>query len=296
MVKRDFFTVEQPTKRDSSLFYLSSPPTKNWKSTIQGAFPTFTQISSAYWRPHGEGGQGAIVEFHRRKREGERGRERRGKRRVGADRLLHTHHHLDDYLSITAVTPASQFYCSFLYQALYTLISRLSHWVCFSRSSTIFHIMAASFNVLLALWVSQFLSLIGSDVTKFALRVWVFDSTGSVTQYALISFCTEAPALLLSPVLGLAIDRLPRRFVLIAADALGAVFTLALYFTGSPSPSTVLVSNIFSSLLGSVHWAAFSASAKLLLPPSGLVGFAAAAQFAPALSMLVRCLRGVLEI
>lgn len=138
----------------------------------------------------------------------------------------------------------------------------------------------------ICLWLSQFLSLVGSDITKFALRVWVYKETESVSQFALLAFCTEAPGILLSPFVGLAIDRLPRRAVLIGADVLSAACTLVLFVAG-PSTGLVVLCNVLGSLLGAVHWAAFTASATMLVPPAALVRFGGIVQFAPALSMLV---------
>ena len=142
--------------------------------------------------------------------------------------------------------------------------------------------------MLWALWLSQFLSLVGSDVTKFALRVWVYRTTQSVSQFTLIAFISEAPALLLSPALGLVVDKLPRRAVLIGSDVLAALCTLLLFFAESPPPSLVMAMNALGASLGAVHWSAFTASATMLVPPEALVRFGALAQFAPALSMLVR--------
>ena len=38
----------------------------------------------------------------------------------------------------------------------------------------------------LVIWLGQVVSLVGSGLTSFALGVWVFEQTGSATQFALI--------------------------------------------------------------------------------------------------------------
>jgi len=53
----------------------------------------------------------------------------------------------------------------------------------------------------------QFISLVGSSLTGFALGVWVYERTGSTTEYALISFFITVPGLLMSPVAGALVDR-----------------------------------------------------------------------------------------
>lgn len=62
-----------------------------------------------------------------------------------------------------------------------------------------------------ALWMTQMLSLIATDVTKFALRVFTYNATGSVSQFALITFFSEMPAILLSPFAGAVVDRYSRK-------------------------------------------------------------------------------------
>jgi hypothetical protein len=41
--------------------------------------------------------------------------------------------------------------------------------------------------VFLIVWLGQLVSLVGSSLTGFALGVWVYQHTGSVTQFAFIS-------------------------------------------------------------------------------------------------------------
>lgn len=50
-----------------------------------------------------------------------------------------------------------------------------------------------------AIWTGQSLSTLGSELTGFALGVWVFERTGSVTQLALIVLATLLPGILLTP-------------------------------------------------------------------------------------------------
>ena len=52
-----------------------------------------------------------------------------------------------------------------------------------SRGLTIFTIV----------WLGQFVSVIGSGLTSFALGVWIFERTGSVTQFALIGLFIVLP-------------------------------------------------------------------------------------------------------
>jgi len=54
----------------------------------------------------------------------------------------------------------------------------------------------------LTIWLGQVVSLVGSGLTGFALGVWVFEQTGSATQFALIGLSAVLPRVLLSPLAG----------------------------------------------------------------------------------------------
>ena len=49
------------------------------------------------------------------------------------------------------------------------------------------------------IWLGQVVSLVGSGLTSFALGVWVFERTGSATEFALIGLAAVLPRVLLSP-------------------------------------------------------------------------------------------------
>ena len=69
-----------------------------------------------------------------------------------------------------------------------------------------------------ALWIGQFLSVLATDVSQFALRTWTYQHTQSATQYAAVTFFSELPALAMSPVAGWLVDTQDRKTVLIGAD------------------------------------------------------------------------------
>ncbi len=80
----------------------------------------------------------------------------------------------------------------------------------------------------LALLCGQTVSMFGSSLTGFALGVWVYQSTGSVTRFALIAFCTTLPGIALLPLAGLIADRFDRRWVMLLSDTGAALGTLAI--------------------------------------------------------------------
>jgi MFS family permease len=72
-------------------------------------------------------------------------------------------------------------------------------------------------------WAGQFVSIIGTAMTKFALLIWAYQQTGKAATTAMFGFTALLPFVLLSPLAGMLVDRIDRKKVMIFAD-LGAGF------------------------------------------------------------------------
>lgn len=57
------------------------------------------------------------------------------------------------------------------------------------------------------LWSTQGLSQLGSTMTNFALMLWLYRSTGSALQTALLSICSYVPYILMSIFAGALSDK-----------------------------------------------------------------------------------------
>jgi len=77
-------------------------------------------------------------------------------------------------------------------------------------------------------WGGQLVSVIGTTVTGFALQIWVYLETGSVTALAIVSLFATMPAVLLSPLAGALVDRWDRRLAMLGADVLAGIGTLVI--------------------------------------------------------------------
>ena len=84
------------------------------------------------------------------------------------------------------------------------------------------------FQFFFLIWFGQLISLTGSGLTGFALGVWVYQQTGSVTQFALISLLTSLPGIIFSPIAGALVDRWDRRMAMILSDTGASVCTLSI--------------------------------------------------------------------
>lgn len=80
--------------------------------------------------------------------------------------------------------------------------------------------------VYICIWLGQVVSVMGSDLTGFALSVWVFQNTGSITQFSLIILCAEIPGIVLLPLVGAIVDRSDRRKIMILSNAGAGACTL----------------------------------------------------------------------
>ena len=119
------------------------------------------------------------------------------------------------------------------------------------------------------IWFGQLVSLIGSQLTGFALGVWVYDQTHSVLWLALTQIAQQAPFVLLSPLAGVLADRWNRRTAMVVSDfgASLAVFSAAVLFLGGHlQPWMVIPINFAMAAFNTLMWPAFTASVTLLVP------------------------------
>ena len=123
--------------------------------------------------------------------------------------------------------------------------------------------------VFLIVWFGQLVSLTGSGLTSFALGVWVYKSTGSVTQFSLILLSAMLPCILISPVAGALVDRWNRRWCMIVSDS-GAGITTAvlalLLATGSLEIWHIYLAVSLSSVFKAFQLPAYTASTSMLIP------------------------------
>jgi DHA3 family macrolide efflux protein-like MFS transporter len=116
--------------------------------------------------------------------------------------------------------------------------------------------------------LGQAISMLGSGLTSFAVGVWIYRKTGSVTQYALIAFCAVAPLTFLSPLAGALVDRWDRRRVMIASDAGAGAATLMLallFWAGRAELWSLCLATVASSVFRGLRFPALAASIPLMV-------------------------------
>src|SRR5215213_2910480 len=121
--------------------------------------------------------------------------------------------------------------------------------------------------------IGQFISLLGSGLTNFAIAVWILLRTGSVTQFGLLLLIVTLPGFFVTPIAGASADRWDRRWLMILSDTGAAVGTLAMavmFLFGEPSIWLIAAALAVSSICGSFRFPAYLASVPLLVPKEQL--------------------------
>ena len=140
------------------------------------------------------------------------------------------------------------------------------------------------------LWFGQMLSTLGSGMTAFALGIYAFQTTGTVSSFSGIIAALYLPAMVLKPIGGVMADRFDRKTLIVLGDVGGAavVVTLLAQVMAGGGDSFSLIGTMAIVAVGScfaaVREPAYKASVSDLIDRSqysraaGLVQLASAAQ------------------
>ncbi len=115
----------------------------------------------------------------------------------------------------------------------------------------------------------QLISFMGSGLTSFALGVWVFQKTGSITQYALISLSYLLPGIVLGPLMGALVDRWDRRRAMLISDLGAGISTLSIalvYMMGRLDIWYIYLAVFVSGAFSSLRMPSMTAAMTQLIP------------------------------
>src|SRR4029077_15920903 len=114
-----------------------------------------------------------------------------------------------------------------------------------------------------ALLVAQTVSLIGSQISGYAVSIAVFRTTGHATPLALVAFFSTAPSILLGGFAGALVDRFDRRSMMLIANFGFTVFSgllLLSFASGAFRLWHLYVLTLGTSLFAALDQPAFQAS------------------------------------
>lgn len=121
----------------------------------------------------------------------------------------------------------------------------------------------------LIIWVGQFVSLMGTAMTNFALPIYIFQQTGRVQELALLNLAFVLPLIIMSPFAGAIVDRSNRKLMMMISDLAAGVMTiviLILFTTGRLEIWQLYITAAVSGVFQSFQWPAYSATISVMLP------------------------------
>src|SRR5262245_30944035 len=130
-----------------------------------------------------------------------------------------------------------------------------------------------TFRAFIVICIGQLVSALGSGLTNFALGIWVYQKTGSVTNFALTILSIALPSILVSPFAGALVDRWDRRRTMILGDSVAGLCSLiigALLYFGHLQIWHVCAIVAIAAVGGVLQGLAFTASVPLLVPQAHL--------------------------
>lgn len=156
----------------------------------------------------------------------------------------------------------------------------------------------------LIFWFGQLVSLLGTNMSRFALTIWAWELTGQATALALVAVFSFAPAVLASPIAGAMVDRLPRKLMMMLSDTAAGIASLIiflLYISGNLEIWHLYVAGAFTGIFESFQFPAFSAAITTMVPKeqygraNGLLSLAESVSSiaAPVLAGLLLVLMGI---
>jgi MFS family permease len=106
-------------------------------------------------------------------------------------------------------------------------------------------------------------------MTSFALGIWAWEKTGSAQALALVGVFTYAPLIIVTPFVGVLVDRWNRKLVMMLSD-LGAVLAscvvFILFLSGRLEIWHIYATTAFASAFQAFQWPAYSSSVTLMVP------------------------------
>jgi DHA3 family macrolide efflux protein-like MFS transporter len=151
-----------------------------------------------------------------------------------------------------------------------------------------------SLRTFVTVWFGQLISTVGSGAQSFALGAYIYQASGSVTRFALATFFSSLPMVVLSPFAGVLADRWDRRKLMLLGH-LGAglnVLLIWVLFTGHEAGHWVLrteylyVPLFLRSASATVCYPAWSATVPQLVPRRHLGRAAGLAELSAGLAQI----------
>jgi DHA3 family macrolide efflux protein-like MFS transporter len=112
-------------------------------------------------------------------------------------------------------------------------------------------------------FVGQLISVIATQMTGFALTLWIYGKTSSATALGLAQVFFIVPFLIISPIAGAMVDRYNRKLMMMISDigaGLAVTVLLILQASGTMQLWHLYAMNVAIGLVSAFQWPAYSAA------------------------------------
>jgi MFS transporter len=117
-------------------------------------------------------------------------------------------------------------------------------------------------------WLGQIISVLATNMSVFALTIWVFEETGSATALGLMQVFFITPLLIITPFAGVLVDRHNRKLMMMVSDLTAGLATIAILILqafGVLEVWHLYVAAIFQGLGNAFQWPAYSAAISTMI-------------------------------
>jgi MFS family permease len=134
-------------------------------------------------------------------------------------------------------------------------------------------IQQTNLRTFIILWATQILSVIGSEMTYFAITIWAWKVTGQATSLSLLLFFNQIPKLVTALFVGIFVDKWNRKRLMIIGDTATGISTIAillLFLTNQLEIWHIYVAAVVIGPFRHFQYFAFSTSISTLVPKQHL--------------------------
>lgn len=139
-------------------------------------------------------------------------------------------------------------------------------------------------------WWGQVVSQVGDGISKLALLWFVYSVTGSPLKTSIIGILQTAPAIVLAPLIGVAVDRLPKKALLITSDLVRAIVIGLIpcwMSVDSFTVSSLYILVTLHAVATAIFGPALTAAVPSLVPPSQYTSANALLQITTSLGIIL---------
>lgn len=117
-------------------------------------------------------------------------------------------------------------------------------------------------------WAGQLVSLMGTSMAGFAIMIWLWQTTGKATPFALYGFFSSLPLIVASPLAGALVDRWDRKLTMMLSDlaaGMSSVIIVILYTADALEVWHLYATGALAGFFGAFQFPAFSAATTMMV-------------------------------